>query len=653
LRVQLAEQRDIGRNIARIDQEITDQLNIQRGDVIKLIGKKESAGIAWPSYPQDNGLGIIRIDSRVMKNTGTRINDNIEIQKITAQPAQNIVLAPIREKIKSNPRFETFVKRKLKNYPVTIDDFIFLSIGISREITLKVINIKPSGVCIIKPETAIHISEDIIEEDILANIQIKNLENFLKKCDYSKEELVAEIEKEINIGEDWIRVSKVNMKHLIEYLLQKNDLNWLISKIAINLYNKYEKAISQGQVEAVLRRVLGLTLSSTGRSHLNELRKKIRKYEKFLRHFGEWDTYDFTFKFVIVGLNPEQATQLIQIPPLKETSGSGLVIGVEFYPKPIEISDKRVKLQLWNVSIKKKFRSLVQQYCKGANGAIIVYDKSDRESFELAKESYTELKEATRLKYELKERKGTYVDIPIILIGLGDGKNVTAEEGQSLAKEWSSYGYIEMQDTDSTNFENTLSSLSLRIITTYQNALKRYSPEYGFKVIVVGDVKVGKTSLIKQYTQGSFNKDYVKTIGAQYSIYDYEVAGNKVTSILWDIAGSEEFHFLRPKFFKNSKAAIIVYSLGEDDLGNESLNQVSNWYDEIMKHSSNIPIIIIANKADLVDETKLDHTLIQEFVKENKILGFFITSVKNEQGIIEAFNTVIEAIYNKYKKSVK
>ncbi len=165
LRVQEAKKRDIGRNIARIDQETMEKLDIQTGDVIALSGKKESAGIAWPSYPQDSGLGIIRIDSRLKKNTGANIDETIQIQKVNAHPAQNIVLAPIKIKLKSNPRFETFVKRKLNNYPVTIDDFIFISIGISREITFKVISIRPNGVCIIKPETALHISERITEDE--------------------------------------------------------------------------------------------------------------------------------------------------------------------------------------------------------------------------------------------------------------------------------------------------------------------------------------------------------------------------------------------------------------------------------------------------------------------------------------------------------
>ncbi len=165
LRVQKAKKRDIGRNIVRIDPKTMESLNIQTGDVIALIGKKESAGIAWPSYPQDNGLGIVRVDSRLRKNTGSSIDDNVEIYKVNAAVAQSVVLAPASVKIKTNPRFETFVKRKLNNYPITIDDIILISIGISREITFKVISMRPKGICIIKQETALHISERVTEEE--------------------------------------------------------------------------------------------------------------------------------------------------------------------------------------------------------------------------------------------------------------------------------------------------------------------------------------------------------------------------------------------------------------------------------------------------------------------------------------------------------
>jgi transitional endoplasmic reticulum ATPase len=165
LRVQKAKKRDIGRNIIRIDPKTMEKLNIQTGDVISVNGKKESAGIAWPSYPQDNGLGIVRVDSRLQKNTGSRIDDTIEIRKVKAEAAQHVVLAPSNFSIKIDPRLESFVKRKLNNYPITMDDYIFISIGISREITFKVISMRPKGICVIKQDTILNLSDRIIEEE--------------------------------------------------------------------------------------------------------------------------------------------------------------------------------------------------------------------------------------------------------------------------------------------------------------------------------------------------------------------------------------------------------------------------------------------------------------------------------------------------------
>ncbi|MHA2186019.1 MAG: hypothetical protein ACXAAI_13585, partial [Promethearchaeota archaeon] len=112
-------------------------------------------------------------------------------------------------------------------------------------------------------------------------------------------------------------------------------------------------------------------------------------------------------------------------------------------------------------------------YCGGAHGAIIVYEKSDGDSFGSAKEYYKVIKKETDLKFKMKERPYSFVDMPVILVGLGDGKIVSAEEGQSIVKEWGASGYVEISEIDVQNFENILSSLSLGIITNYQNALKR------------------------------------------------------------------------------------------------------------------------------------------------------------------------------------
>ena len=172
---------------------------------------------------------------------------------------------------------------------------------------------------------------------------------------------------------------------------------------------------------------------------------------------------------------------------------------------------------------------------------------------------------------------------------------------------------------------------------------------YIFKVSVVGDGRVGKTSLIKKFTQSSFEKEYIKTIGAQLSVYLEEIDGEKIKLLFWDIAGQNSFNFLRPSFFNNSKAAIIVYSLEENKLGKESFNNISTWYEEIIKYCGNIPIILFANKVDLVEESNLNFSNIQTLTNKNDFLEYYITSAKTGKGVIKAFSAIIENLYYKFR----
>ncbi len=173
--------------------------------------------------------------------------------------------------------------------------------------------------------------------------------------------------------------------------------------------------------------------------------------------------------------------------------------------------------------------------------------------------------------------------------------------------------------------------------------------KFRFKVTVIGDGRVGKTSLIKKFTQGSFKKDYVKTIGAQFSVYDENINEDKIRLLFWDIAGQDTFHFLRPNFFKNSKAAIIVYSLEKNNFGKESYEHILKWHDDITKFCGDIPIVIFGNKVDLVEEDKLNTSKIQDLINENNFLGHYITSAKTGKGVIEAFKAIIKTLYSKVK----
>ncbi len=170
-----------------------------------------------------------------------------------------------------------------------------------------------------------------------------------------------------------------------------------------------------------------------------------------------------------------------------------------------------------------------------------------------------------------------------------------------------------------------------------------------FKITVIGDGMVGKTSVIKKFTKGMFKKDYIKTIGAQFFVFDQEINEDKIRLLFWDIAGQVDYNFLRPSFYNKSDAAIIIYSLEDNDLGEKSFNHIVDWYADISKYCSKIPLVIFANKVDLVDQNNFDDSKIQKLVDRYDFLGFYKTSAKTGAGINEAFNAIIKKLYYNYK----
>lgn len=158
-----AKQRDVGRFIARLDNESMELLELQPGDIVAIKSRKKAAAIAWPAYDEDKGKNIIRIDGRIRKNIGASIGEKVSVRKGEDKSAASVVLAPTSISI-NVPNFERIIKRRLLNYPLTVGDTIFIPIGITREIPFVVISTEPKDIVVVRSGTAIQLSEKPMEE---------------------------------------------------------------------------------------------------------------------------------------------------------------------------------------------------------------------------------------------------------------------------------------------------------------------------------------------------------------------------------------------------------------------------------------------------------------------------------------------------------
>jgi len=128
---------------------------------------------------------------------------------------------------------------------------------------------------------------------------------------------------------------------------------------------------------------------------------------------------------------------------------------------------------------------------------------------------------------------------------------------------------------------------------------------YRFKFIVIGDHEVGKTSIIRRFVENSFLDKYRATIGLNILSHDFKAFGNKISITLWDIGAQKFFKRYRKTYYNGAQAAFIVFDL----TNKESFNNVNYWHNELKEFLENrdLPIVIVGNKADLINQRTLTY----------------------------------------------
>jgi transitional endoplasmic reticulum ATPase len=151
LRVAETSSKLVGHGIAVIDPQVMEELDLSAGDIIEVSGKKKkSYALLWSGFPEDYGLGLIRIDGYTRNNIGVGIDDTVTIAKARAQHAEKVILAPTQEL--NIVGLEEYLPELLEGRVITKGDSLPLNI-MGRKIDFIVENATPSGAAIISQDT--------------------------------------------------------------------------------------------------------------------------------------------------------------------------------------------------------------------------------------------------------------------------------------------------------------------------------------------------------------------------------------------------------------------------------------------------------------------------------------------------------------------
>ncbi|KAJ1820659.1 Ras- protein Rab-18-B [Coemansia sp. S610] len=164
-----------------------------------------------------------------------------------------------------------------------------------------------------------------------------------------------------------------------------------------------------------------------------------------------------------------------------------------------------------------------------------------------------------------------------------------------------------------------------------------------FKILLVGDSNVGKSSILLRFTDDHFlpPEDTSATIGVDFKVKLYDLGGTRYKLTIWDTAGQERFRTLTSSYYRGAQGVILVY----DVCSRESFEHLNNWIDELNTYCSNDDIIkmVIGNKIDKESERQVPRKEGAEYARKHQTL-FLECSAKTKIGVQQAVEELVNKI---------
>ena len=172
--------------------------------------------------------------------------------------------------------------------------------------------------------------------------------------------------------------------------------------------------------------------------------------------------------------------------------------------------------------------------------------------------------------------------------------------------------------------------------------------EYVFKITILGESAVGKTSLINQFVEGSFQEDYKPTLGANIVRKDISIekVNAKVRLIMWDLAGQEKYNVIRSMYFQGCVGSLFVYDITRhntfDNIETKWLRDFKNYVKKEGEY------ILIGNKKDLNSQRVVQTEEGQKLADKINASDFIETSAKSGENVEKAFKNLVLQILRNY-----
>ena len=157
--------------------------------------------------------------------------------------------------------------------------------------------------------------------------------------------------------------------------------------------------------------------------------------------------------------------------------------------------------------------------------------------------------------------------------------------------------------------------------------------DYIFRICMVGDAGVGKTSLLTRFCDNTFNNNYTSTIGVDFKVVTLKYQ-NIITKLhVWDTAGQERFKSMAINYFRSSHGFMFIYDITEK----ESFENIQNWIDLAFSNSNTVGInFLVGNKSDIENQRQISKDTAKDFANEKNLI-FFETSAKSNENVEKVF----------------